>query len=346
MANVGAYAGYVCLMPETHEKMTLGPNMFLIRTNLFNQFAYYCLSAVYCNEQLKLMAISSAQPKLNKDNIREIKIVLPSFQEQLKISSYLDLKTHQIDDMIAKKHKLIELLKEERTVLIKNAVRKGLDPDVPMKESEIEWLGEIPEHWDSAKIKRYSLIETGGTPSRSNPEYWDNGTINWLTSGEVNKRVINGVDNKISIIGYENSNARLLPINTIMIALNGQGKTKAMSAILKVESTCNQSLAGFICDEKKLHFSFLFYFLQSKYKDLRGLVGNESREGLSISVLKTIYAPLPPIEEQKYIAGYLDNCYDKAEKTIGIIEKEIALISEYKTSLINEAVTGKIDVRG
>lgn len=142
-------------------------------------------------------------------------------------------------------------------------------------------LGWIPEDWGVIKAKTFSEIVTGGTPNKNKSEYWENGTINWMSSGEVNKRYIYEVENKITEEGLKNSNTKIIPRNTIMIALNGQGKTRGTVAVLKVESTCNQSLAGFICDNNKIHYLFLFFYLQKIYDDIRNLTGDDGRTGLN-----------------------------------------------------------------
>jgi len=130
-----------------------------------------------------------------------------------------------------------------------------------------------------------------------------------------------------------------------MIALNGQGKTKGTAAILKIESSCNQSLAAFICDEIKLHHNYLFYYLESKYKELRGLVGDSLRDGLTLGHLKSIYAPRPPIAEQRAIASFLDRETLMIDALIAKIRDGSDKLREYSTALISAAVTGRIDVR-
>jgi type I restriction enzyme S subunit len=129
-----------------------------------------------------------------------------------------------------------------------------MKPYPAYRDSGVEWIGEVPEHWKHTKIIYYSQLKTGGTPNRDTEEYWIDGTINWMSSGEINKKYVFDTEQKITISGLNNSNATMLPKDTVMIALNGQGKTKGMVAVLKTETTCNQSLAGFICDEQDLHY--------------------------------------------------------------------------------------------
>lgn len=211
------------------------------------------------------------------------------------------------------------------------------------RDSGVEWIGEVPEGWGASKIIRYAYLKTGGTPDRKNMAYWENGTINWISSGEVNKKKIFETNNKITLDGLANSNAMILPINSIMVALNGQGKTKGTVAILKIESSCNQSLAAFICDEKKLHFNYLFYYLESKYKELRGLVGDNSRDGLSLGHLKSIYSPLPPIIKQRAIAAFLDRETGRIDTLIEKKERQVELLQEKRAALISHAVTKGLD---
>jgi type I restriction enzyme, S subunit len=310
-------------------------------TNNDLRWLYYCL------QWLKLDAFSkdTGVPGLAREDAYENLIPFCDREEQHAIAAFLDRETQRIDSLIAKKQRQIELLQEKRSTLISHVVTKSLDPNVKMKDSGVEWQGEIPEHWDKAKIIRYAKLRTGGTPDRDNPIYWENGTVNWMSSGEVNKVYVYDTDQKITFEGMNHSNASMLPENSVMIALNGQGKTKGMTAILKISSSCNQSLAGFICDEINLHYNYLFYFLTSRYKDLRGLVGDGLRDGLSLSLLKEIYVFVPPLKEQKTIANYLDSEIVTFDKLKNIIELSIIKLKEYRSALISAAVTGKIDVR-
>lgn len=298
-------------------------------------------------EQLNLnhYSTSTAQPLITGETIKKRKIALPPLDIQKLIVGYVQQCTNRIDRMITLKQNLISLLEEKRQSIISEAVIKGLDSNVKMKNSSIEWIGEIPEHWISTKVIYYSKLLSGGTPDKENIAYWEDGTINWVTSGEVNKNFIYEVNSKITKLGLKNSAAKILPVNSVMMALNGQGKTKGKVAVLKTESTCNQSLAAFICDENKLNYLYLYYYLKSKYRELRGLVGDGLRDGISLGLLKSLYMPFPPIKEQKEIADYLYKNELEIEKNIVHLNQSINLLKEYHQSLIYEAVTGKVDVR-
>jgi type I restriction enzyme S subunit len=218
-----------------------------------------------------------------------------------------------------------------------------MNPYPRYKPAGIEWIDELPVHWITSKLAHFSRIKTGGTPEKAELEYWDNGTINWMTSGEVNGKYIYSTTNKITEKGMQNSNANLLPAGSVMMALSGQGKTKGTVAILRVPSSCSQSLAAIICDDLALHHDYLLFYLESNYKNLRGLVGDDLRDGLNLDIVGQIRVPLPPLSEQQAIAAYL---YEKTRKIDTLIEKKqrlIELLKEQRTGIINHAVTKGIN---
>lgn len=289
-------------------------------------------------------SLRDGKPIAYKD-FSDMELPYPSYSEQIKIADFLEVKLAGLDNLIDMKEKLILLLNSQRQSIITEAVTKGLNPNVKMKDSGVKWIGAIPEHWDATKIVYYAKLLTGGTPDKDNPLYWENGNINWMASGEVNKEFIYEVNSKITELGMNNSAAKLLPKKSVMMAMNGQGKTKGKVAVLEVETTCNQSLAAFVCKEEKLHYLYLYYYLKSKYKELRGLVGDGLRDGISLGLLKSIKIPLPSVNEQQEIAKYLFEYDTRVSNVISKEEDAIKLLKESRLALIYEVVTGKIDVR-
>lgn len=276
-------------------------------------------------------------------NMKRIYVPSPSLQEQQRIADYLDRKCSQIDAIIARQQEVIEKLKAYKLSVITEAVTKGLKPDVPMKDSGVEWIGEIPENWKLSHIGNLVEMGSGGTPDRKKPEYWENGNISWMSSGEINDEYIYSTAEQITELGHQNSNTRILPINTVMLGLIGQGKTKGLAAILKTEVCCNQNLAYLIADEKYLHYRYLFYCFKAMYFYMRGLVG-ESQAGIYSSFLKKLHIPLPDIEQQIRISDYLDKKCETIKNSIDKREHIIAKLTRYQKSLIYEVVTGKKEV--
>ena len=281
--------------------------------------------------------------RLYTDKFFSLYCQVPTFEEQTRIADYLDAKCAQIDRAIARQQEVIEKLKEYKLSVITEAVTKGLNPDVPMKDSGIEWIGEIPEGWKLSHIGNVAEIGSGGTPDRNKPEYWQDGTIPWMASGEINNEYVYETKELITELGLHNSNAKVLPTNTVMLGLIGQGKTKGLCAILKIESACNQNLAYMIPNTKYLFYEFLFYCLKAMYQYIRCLVG-DSQAGIYQDFLSKLHVPLPNFKDQTEICHFLDS---KCEMIDSILDRKQDLIdklTEYKKSLIYEVVTGKREV--
>lgn len=170
----------------------------------------------------------------------ELLLPIPPYLEQQKIAQFLDDKTAKIDQAVDLAEKQIALLKEHKQILIQNAVIRGLNPDVPLKDSGVEWIGQVPEHWDVKKLKNIALIFNGATPSSNNQDYWD-GNIVWITPKDINNiKFITSSERKITQKGYENCGSYLVSPGTIVITTRAPiGKV----AITDVELCTNQGLS-------------------------------------------------------------------------------------------------------
>lgn len=208
-----------------------------------------------------------------------------------------------------------------------------------MKPSGIDWIGDIPKSWKVKPIAYMTKSRSGGTPDRNNLLYWENGTIPWMSSGEVNKVNIYDTDEKITTLAVHHSSAKIISKNAVMVALNGQGKTKGMSAILRIDSACNQSLCAFSCNAGILYYEYLFWCFQTMYTYLRQMSGDDVRDGLAASYVKKQKIPVPKYEEQQAIADFLDKECAQIDSIAADLEKQIELLQQYKKSLITETVT-------
>jgi type I restriction enzyme S subunit len=188
-------------------------------------------------------------------------------------------------------------------------------------------------HYQYSQLGEVCKIVTGGTPKTSEAEFWD-GSIKWMASGDVHLKEIFDVPGRITEIGLKNSNTRVLPINAVVIALAGQGKTRGTVAILRTELCCNQSVAAFITDESKLLPDILFQFLDIQYQALRRLTGDDNRTGLNLKILRDLKIALPSIEKQKAILDILSS-YDNLQHTITMKKKSSEILtSKLLTSLV------------
>ena len=273
----------------------------------------------------------------------KIPLVIPPPEEQTAIATFLDQQIAHIDQQIADKKRLLELYEEEKTGVINRAVTKGLNPDARVKESGVEWLGEIPSTWITVSLKWISKIYSGGTPSRSNDDFWKNGTIPWLNSGTVNQFFITVPSEYITEEALNKSSAKWMPKNSIVIALAGQGKTKGMAAQVKFKCTCNQSM-GVVVPNESINNKFLLYYLSRNYENIRNLGGGDKRDGINLEMIGGIPVPLPKIDEQDTIVDHIETECARINKKKEYTTQLIALLEEYKQALISEVVTGKIKV--
>ena len=199
------------------------------------------------------------------------------------------------------------------------------------------WLQEIPSHWDNAPLRLISRRYSGGTPDKKNSGFWQDGTIPWLNSGAVNQELIKEPTTHITVDALKQSSAKWIPTNAIIIALAGQGKTKGTAALTCFKTTCNQSMAAVIFEKDSP--KFMYWWLKSQYKNIRGMASDDGRDGLNLEMIGSIPCPMPPIDEQTQIAKFL---YYKTAQIDRLIEKKKALIeklNEQRIALITQAVT-------
>jgi len=315
-------------------------------TQLVPAYLYYLtISHRFRTTGIGLMQGSAGQKRVPDDYIRDYKIGLPSEAEQQAIASFLDRETARIDALIQKKERMIELLKEKRIALITQAVTKGLDPNAPMKDSGIEWLGEVPEHWEVKRIKHVATrIQTGCTPPTSKEQYYEDGTIQWFGPSSFTGDLY--LSDPVKIINESSVTdgvARLFEEGSVMMV--GIGATIGKIAQIKIPSSCNQQITVVTLKRSECDPDYYTYLLKTMETTIRGIapsatlaIFDQGKIG-SLSVLK------PPLFEQVQVAEFLSDKLSVLEHMMSTISGSIRLLREYRSSLINAAVTGKIDLR-
>jgi type I restriction enzyme S subunit len=272
----------------------------------------------------------------------------PDPDEQRAITTFLDRQTAKIDALIAKKRELIVALHEQRSAIISHAVTKGLNPDVPMKDSGIEWLGAIPSHWDSPRVKMVARLESGHTPSRNVPEYWENCTIPWVSLADVGRLrsgktdYIFETEEKISELGLANSAARLLPARTVILSRTA---SVGFSAILGLPMATTQDFVNWICGDNLIP-EFLLQCFRAMKQEFESLTMGSTHQTIYMPDVARFRIPLPPLEEQRAIISHVNREIKQIDFLIEKTEETIERLQEYRAALISAAVTGKIDVRG
>ena len=286
--------------------------------------------------------IQSSRLRLYPNQFLDIPLLLPSIEQQKRIVEFLDRKTAEIDQAIEQKQRLIKLLKEQKAILIDRAVTKGLNPNVPMRDSGVDWIGKIPEKWRVCSLSYIANLYAGGTPDRSNPQYW-NGSIPWIKTGEVNYDNINVAEEFITEQGLRNSSAKVAPPGTILMAMYGQGVTRGRVAILEIEAAFNQACLA-IALNQKIQIKYLFYYLLSAYKFIRDTGNETSQMNLSSGLIGKIKVVIPSQLEQDYIVRFLDRKLVEFEDSISKQEKSIELLILLKQLSVAKTVTGKIKI--
>jgi type I restriction enzyme S subunit len=298
-------------------------------------------------EQIINLAIGGGQPNISQNILKVIRVWCPDYSEQGSLTKFLDHKTSQIDHLIAKKEQFIQLLEEERVAVINQAVTKGLDLTVPIKDSGIEWLGEIPEHWESYRIDWVAKIVRGNTGFRKD-ELLDSGEYVALQYGKTYK--VDIVDNSFNFF----VNSEFYKESQIVT----KGDTILISTSETIEDlghTCyyineNKGLLGgeqilLKPNRTVLYEKYLYQYARQFCRELQKYAKGLKVFRFSTHDLKQIFIAIPTIEEQIKIVDFLDLETIRIDSLTSKMGKEIELLKEYKTSLISEVVTGKLDIR-
>jgi len=285
----------------------------------------YWLSYMLRCLDLDIGSKDSAVPGLAREDAYKNCIPLPPFPEQQAIANFLDRETGKIDTLINKNQRLIELLKEKRMALISRAVTKGLDPTVKMKPSGVEWLGDVPKHWEVKKLKYLCNIQTG-----------DKDTIDAIEDGNFPFFVRSQTVERINSFTFD--------CEAVLTAGDGVGVGKVFHYV-NGKFDFHQRVYMFN-KFRNVTGLFFFYFLRENFYKVAFDGGAKSTvDSLRMPMLAAFWITLPPLPEQHAIANHIDQETSKIDALIAKVEKAIEKLKEYRTALISAAVTGKIDVR-
>jgi type I restriction enzyme S subunit len=283
------------------------------------------------------------QPNISQNLIKDLKIYKPSIKEQTQIADFLDQKTSEIDALVADKEKLIILLEEKRQAIITEAVTKGLDPNVKMKDSGVEWIGEVPVHWNLSKIKYQAYINSITLEENTDKEL----EIKYIDISSVNS---NGEVINIENYYFENAPSRARRIikkgDTIVSTVRTYLKAIAWFENVEDNMICSTGFAV-LSPKNGICPKYLFYLMRStNYIDeiVKRSTG-VSYPAITATEIGTIECLLPYKEEQIDIVRYIDDKIEEINVLIELINQQIQKLKEYRQSLISEAVTGKIDLR-
>lgn len=288
----------------------------------------------------------SKMPRASWEFVGKMPLPHPPLPEQIQIASFLDRECGKLDALQAKQERLIELLKEKRQALISHAVTRGLDPTAKLKPSGIEWLGDVPEHWRVCRVKHVAKLESGHTPSKTMPEYWEDCNIPWVSLNDTKQ--LKDVDYitetalQISELGMKNSSAHLLPARAVIFTRDA---TIGLAAITTRPMAVSQHIIAWICQERFVIPEFLLLVFYGMASDLERFTAGATLKTIGMPDVNKLSAAIPPLEEQQAIVGCVFRKFRNIDATMAKAERAIALLKERRSALISAAVTGKIDVR-
>lgn len=306
-----------------------------------SKYFYYFYYSLYVKQIFNNIG-TGVRSTLNADELLSIKIPLPPLEEQKAIADFLDSKCAQIDNFCEKKQKLITLLNEKKQSLINECVTKGLDTNVTFKDSGVEYLGEIPQHWKLVRLGLILKTSSGTTPDSGNDKYYKGGQIVWINSGDLNDGFLKDSKRKITQDALDDySVLKIFDKDSLIIAM--YGATIGKTAILKVNACVNQACC--VLEKSAWYNTFYLFYLFNRYKkELISMGSGGGQPNISQDIIKNLKIPLPPLKEQEQIAQFLDSKISKIDKIIEKTKKQIKLIKEYKNTLINQAICGRINL--
>lgn len=290
-------------------------------------------------------------------------VVLPAppLEEQKQIANFLDYETAKMDALIEKQQQLIALLQEKRQAVISHAVTKGLNPeqeglpadasacaaDRPMRDSGVEWLGDVPAHWTICKIKQVAKLESGHTPSRKVDEYWQDCQIPWVSLNDTGQLKAVDYISKTAICinekGMANSSARELPAGCVVFTRDA---SIGLAAITARAMAVSQHIIAWVCDPMKVTSEYLLLVFYAMEEELERFTFGATLKTIGMPDVKRLTGAFPPLEEQARIVEHVFSAREYLSASIKKSEEMLEILAERRTALISAAVTGKIDVRG
>ncbi|EAK5896983.1 restriction endonuclease subunit S [Campylobacter jejuni] len=311
-------------------------NAIIPHKNIISEYIYYyCISSKF-QSILFSKAPQTTLAIFNKTEFSKLEIIYPKdIKEQERIVGILDFAFSKIDENIKKAKENLANIDE----LMQSALQKAFNP---LKDNAKENY-KLPQGWEWKSLGEIGNTSSGGTPLRNKKEYWENGSIKWLKSGELNDGYIDFIEENITEEAIENSSAKIFQKGTLLIAM--YGATAGRLGILNLDSATNQAVCAFLHkDNKNIKFleKFLFYFLFFiRDKIIKDSFGG-AQPNISQTYIKNLQIPLPPLKEQEQIAKHLDFIFEKTKALKELYTKELKDYEELKQSLLDKAFKGEL----
>jgi type I restriction enzyme S subunit len=289
---------------------------------------------------------AGGQKRVPDDFFRNFSIAFPPLIEQVAITAFLGRETSKIDALVAEQERLIALLKEKRQAAISHAVTKGLNSGAPMKNSGIEWLGEVPAQWSAVPLKYLVSFQSGGTPSKENDEYWD-GDVPWASAKDMKREVLGDTADHLTQYAIDEGAASLVQASSVVVVVRGMILARTFPVtLLSVPMAINQDLKALLPTES-LDPGFLAWYLRGTESESLNRLdeAGHGTKALRMDAWSSLVIALPPRAEQKGITEFLNSSTERLDALVAEAQAAIGLLAERRSALISAAVTGQIDVR-
>lgn len=346
--------GRACIVPDLNNRIVTSVDNVIFRPDeeYHPKFLVYLFSSKEYFQNTENIARGATMQRISRGLLGNIRVVMPSKDEQTQIANFLDHETAKIDHLIEKQQQLIELLKEKRQAVISHAVTKGLNPNVPMKDSGVAWLGEVPEHWGRSAIKNLCYVNDGNHGEEYPKEadfVEENEGVPFIRAGDFDNFQI--ISNNLRYLSHEKNNSMRkgrLQENDILFV--NRGATIGKLCIIDKDyagSNLNSQIAYLRANKNSVDYRYLTYLLSSAY--IQTKIASDIQGGAlpqyPIQNIVNLDIWFGDLKEQTMIADYLDHQVQSIICLINKCESAIQLMQERRTALISAAVTGKIDVR-
>ena len=334
--------GNIALAKNLKQGIGFGSSeIFVLRCiGVLNKYLfYYSFSNEFQGRACSTMCGVGGLKRISPLFMRTHQLAIPPLAEQQTIADYLDKKTAEIDEQITALEKKSDAYQRLKRSLISEVVTRGLNPTAELKDSGIEWIGEIPAHWVVKRLKDIADLGSGTTPKSSNEKYYD-GTHPWLITGDVQNRLIERNENFITDLALADiPNLKLYPAKTVLLAMYGGG-TIGNVGLMTYPAYINQACCAMI-PKSGIYEKYLFYYLRTKYSRIISTGVGGTQINLSQNKIAAYPIAVPPFKEQQAIADYLDKKTAEIDGNISAISSKIDAYKRLKQSLIDEVVTGK-----
>lgn len=307
---------------------------------------YLCLNRDFI-DAVNASTFGSKMPRADWQIVGNVSVPAPNAPRQHAIADYLDRETARLEALIGEKQRVLGLLGERRRALVTRAVSRGLAPNVPLRDSGISWLGEIPAHWEVVALRFLVDLTSGSTPDTGKPEYW-NGEIPWVTPKDMKQNEITNSRDHVSELALSKCLLRLIEPGAVLIVVRGMILAHSLPVAANTKPvTINQDMKALRCCPR-LRSHYVRDFFRGFERHIVSLADSSAHgtRKLDSEVLGRMKVPLPPVSEQQEIVTYITKATSKLNALQSAVERSIVLLKERRTALIAAAVTGQIEVEG